>query len=185
MVLLAPKAHLTTINGLYQERLADENEPYLTFRYNVLRVWERPASVFLEGEIGLLPLSPLAAVTEEELPGVVGRMQERLRSHEQTLAAELWTATDVLMGLRWTRTVVNRLLERVMDLENESWTYQAIMQKGALRDRRRMLLLLGAKQFGPPEPAIKATIEAITDFDRLEQLILRVSDVNSWQELLA
>ncbi len=189
VVLLAPKAHLSAIDGRYEERYPEEAEPYLSFRYNVLRVWEQPPGTFLEGGVGLLPLAPLAAVTEAELPQVVTRLQERIRQTERTVAAELWTATGVLMGLRWEPAVLNRLLEGVMSLENESWVYQAIVQEGVARgirlEARKNLLLLGAKKFGPPESSVREAVEAITDVERLEQLILRVSDVNSWQELLA
>src|SRR5262249_53914268 len=49
---------------------------------------------------------------------------------------------------------------------------------------RKVLLLQGARRFGQPGASVKAAIEAITDPNQLEQLSLRLLEVDSWQELL-
>jgi hypothetical protein len=82
---------------------------------------------------------------------------------------------------------INQLLPELMGME-ESTTYMAILEKGAvrgaLREIRKTLLLQGTKRFGPPTPTAAATVEAMDDIDRLEQLSLRLLDVGSWEELL-
>jgi predicted transposase YdaD len=74
----------------------------------------------------------------------------------------------------------------------ESTTYQAIIEKGAAlgeargraEEARRLLLRLGQKQFGPPDEAIQAAVQANTEVERLEDLAEQLLDVESWQELL-
>jgi hypothetical protein len=46
------------------------------------------------------------------------------------------------------------------------------------------LLHLGRKKFGPPDPRVEVAIATIADLDRLRDLIDRVLDVSSWDELL-
>src|SRR5262249_52103329 len=102
-----------------------------------------------------------------------------------------WTATYVLMGLRYERELIDRLLQGVIEME-ESVTYQGILEKGEARgeakgevkEARRLVLLQGNKRFGPAPPEVTAALQAITDTDKLEQLGLRLLDVESWHELL-
>ncbi len=75
----------------------------------------------------------------------------------------------------------------------ESTTYQAIIRKGrtegrtegALDEARKMLLRLGQGHFQTPASAdIRSRVEAIQDLDQLEQLLLRVTQLRSWDDLL-
>jgi hypothetical protein len=56
--------------------------------------------------------------------------------------------------------------------------------KGKAEEAKKILLRLGRKRFGPPDKATRATLEALTDLNRLEDLSERVLVVTSWQELL-
>jgi hypothetical protein len=67
----------------------------------------------------------------------------------------------------------------------ESSTYQAILDEGRAEEARKVLLLLGDKQFGPPDASTRTAIEATTEINRLERLLQRLLDVSSWDELLA
>jgi hypothetical protein len=71
----------------------------------------------------------------------------------------------------------------------ESSGYQLILdegrEEGALREARKLLLRLGRRKFGAPEPAVEAAVQAITDLDRLERMSDRMFDATSWQDLLA
>ncbi|HEX8203436.1 MAG TPA: DUF4351 domain-containing protein [Isosphaeraceae bacterium] len=83
----------------------------------------------------------------------------------------------------------------------ESVTYQAILRKGRAaglaegkaegkvvgkaEEAKQLLLRMGRKRFGPPEPQTVATIESIAELERAEQLVERLLDVASWDELLA
>ena len=194
-VLLRPAADHANLTGVYQRQVGQE-PPYLEFRYQVLRAWQVPVEVLLAGGPGTLPLAPISSVREADLPAVIERLKERLlREQTRHQAARLWTATYVLMGLRYPQPLVDRLLQGVIAME-ESVTYQAIvarglaeglekgLAKGRLQEARRILLLHGTNRYGSPDRAANAAIETIDNPEQLEQLSLRVQDAGSWQELL-
>jgi len=66
----------------------------------------------------------------------------------------------------------------------QSATYQAIVRKSRAEEARRMLLLLGEKQFGPATATARAAIEGMNDVAQLEDLAVRLMSAASWQELL-
>ena len=145
-----------------------------------MRVWQRPAETFLAGGLGTIPLAPLSSVSQDALPGVIHRMDERLtRETPPADAAKLWAATYILMGLRFPAAFAGQLLKGVRVMK-ESTTYQAILADEA----KRILLRMGTKRLGPPDAHIRAAIEAIMDVDRLEQLTERLLDVSGWDDLL-
>lgn len=158
----------------------------------MVRLWQRPVEPILAGGLGTLPLAPLADVPPEALPAVVARMDERLAAAPKSQQAELWTATYILMGLRYPADVAHRLLREVRAMR-ESSTYQAILAEGkaegetegALKEARKLLLALGSRRFGAPSPAVRDTLASIATVQRLEQLSERLLDVESWDELLA
>lgn len=111
-------------------------------------------------------------------------MQQRIgQETTREEAGTLWTATDVLMGLRYPRALVVQLLQGVHGMK-ESVTYQAIVEEGKIEARQEVLLELGAKRFGAPNEATEMAVRAITNLDRLRRLSDRLLEVSSWQELL-
>ncbi len=134
---------------------------------------------------GTIPLAPLGNVAENELPGLIQRMDRRIRevARSRDDVGILWTAADVLMGLRYDRGLIEHLLAGVQDME-QSVTYQAIVEKGMIRDRHDVLLQQGRKKFGPPSEVVVMAIRSVIDFERLSRLTERILDVSSWQELL-
>jgi hypothetical protein len=85
-------------------------EPDLVFRYQLIRVWELPAEQLLAGGLGTLSLAPLGAVTQSELPGVIERIKVKLAAPRyRQVAGRLWTAVDVLLGLRYERAFIEQL----------------------------------------------------------------------------
>jgi len=187
-LLLCPDADGPAMTGLLQHRLPD-GLIYHEFRYNVVRTWERPADEILAGGLATLPLAPLARVNENDLPTVIHAMQERLdREATKNQAETLWTATYILMGLKYSDELIDRLLEGVQNMK-ESVTYQKILREGRAEGRteeaKRILKRQGSRRFGKPDAHIEAAIDAIADLDRLEQLTDRVLEVTGWEELLA
>lgn len=184
VVLLRPEADDPGLTGVVSYQ-SPHGRGGLEFRYQVLRVWQRPAETFLVGGLGTIPLAPLSGVSQDALPGVIHRMEERLtREAPPADAAKLWAATYILMGLRYSAEFTDQLFHGVRTME-ESTTYQAIIAKGQAVEAIKILLRQGGKRFGPPDALTRATIEAIADIDRLEQLTERLLDVSSWDELLA
>jgi predicted transposase YdaD len=194
-VLLCPPADSPQLTGVYERRFSDE-EPYLTFRYQVVRVWQLAPGPLLTGGLALLPLAPISAVTEAELPGIIEQMGQRLRGRRGRKQAQvIWAAAYILLGLRYSPALSAQLFRGVMTMR-ESSTYQAILEEGrvegrqegrtegAVAEARRLLHLLGADAFGPPDAHATVAIDGINDLTRLEELVKRVRVAGSWQELL-
>ena len=183
-VLLRPAADGPALTGRVEWHLPDDPR-YLEFRYRIFRTWHQPVERVLAGGLGTLPLAPLADISREALPGVIRGMDDRLsREAPPAEAAMLWTATYVLMGLRYSPGAARQLLQGVRVMR-ESSTYQAILDEGRLEEAQAIVLRQGRKRFGPPDARTSAAIESITDLERIEQLSERLLDVSSWDELLA
>jgi predicted transposase YdaD len=185
--LLRPEADGDAFTGTLEEELPDGTK-YLLFRYNVVRVRELPAAQLLAGDLATLPLAPISRVSDEELPAVIRRIDERIE-HEASPgeAADLWMATSMLLGLVHSGEILKTLLQGVNRMK-ESATYQMILeegrQEGMIRGTRQALVWLGLKRFGPASPEIEAKLDAITDLDQLHELTDRLLGVSSWDELL-
>lgn len=212
IILLRPAADGPAMTGNLALDLPN-GARYLSFDYTVVRLWQQPAEALLNGGLGTLPLAPLAASAEADLPGIVHRMEERIgRESPPGQAGTLWTAANVLMGLRYPHTLVDQLLKGVRAMK-ESVTYQAIVEegfergfehgiergiergiqrgiergieRGAAEGAREVLLRVGTRRFGPPSGAIQDALQSITAAERLESLADRVLDVETWDDLLA
>jgi predicted transposase YdaD len=190
-VILHRGADSPQLTGLFESGFPDE-PPDVTLRYRVVRVWQVPAERWLSGGLGVLPLAPLGAVAEADLLGVIAQMKQRLdREVSRSQVAELWSATYILMGMRYADALIDTLLQGVLAME-ESVTYQKIIRKGRAEGKaegkaeeaRRILFLVGRELFGEPPTDARTALETLTDVDRLEALNLRLRHVASWQELL-
>ncbi len=163
----------------------------------MIRLWREPPEAYLTAGIGLVPLAPLTDVTEPDLRGVISRMADRINREPRPRAAKLWTATSLLMGLRFSDDVTYSVLEGVQNMR-ESTTYQRILRegrtegltegqvKGRVLEAQRVLLLIGRERFSEPDSAKLQIIEEIHDVYQLETLIKRVlhPDVHDWNDLL-
>jgi hypothetical protein len=203
LVLLHRGADSPRLTGLYERGFP--GEPFdVALRYRIVRVWEVPAQQWLSGGLGSVPLAPLGDVRPRDLPAVIAQMKHRLDSTVPPRErAQLWSAAYILMGLRYEQELIQKLLQGVVTMK-ESVTYQAILEEGMAEGRaagraagrvegeaegeakeaRKMLLLLGHDQFGPPPVNVQATLDALADVNRIEELSLRVKHAASWQDLL-
>ncbi len=129
LVLLHKGADSPQLKGVYRRGFPGE-PPDVMLRYRIVRVWQVPAQQWLSGGLGLLPLAPLGDVRPEDLPAVVDRVKQRLE-HEAPPRekADLLSAMYILMGVRYERALVQRLLQGVQSMK-ESVTYQAILEEG-------------------------------------------------------
>ena len=76
----------------------------------------------------------------------------------------------------------------------ESDTYRAILDEGAIRHARELLLRWGQEKFGPANADVMTAlqmdqnpfdiIDTEAELERLERLVERVPEVSSWPELL-
>ncbi len=184
LVLLRKEAHSPSLTGTYERRMPDGRFTN-RYDYQVVRLWQEDVEPFLNAGVGLVPLAPLTDVPEAALPQVVRRMADRINSEPRSRASRLWTATYLLMGLRYSDELTDSLLEGVQNM-HESTTYEKILRDGGIAEARRMLLRLGRKRFRDADAETVAAIEAIKDVDRLETLGERILDpeIHNWAELL-
>jgi len=203
LVLLRPAADGPELTGVFEQKYRN-GQVYDWFRYDVVRVWKQPVDLLLASGLTVLPLAPVSDVTEEKLPGVLKAIADRLaRETSPEEAATLWNATRILMGLRYSEKQVDSIIEGVSAMLfgirgiEESSVYQGILRKGEakgrveglaegrIEDAREVLLRQGRKKLGPPGESIEAEITALADLDRLHDLIDRILDVSTWDELLS
>jgi predicted transposase YdaD len=165
----------------------------VSFTYDIVRIWERPVDELLNGGIGVLPLAPLADVGRARLPEIIRRIDERFAEElPPSDVGDLWSATMVLMGLRYDRDEVRQLLRGARGMR-ESSTYQMILEEGRVEGEvrgrvvqaRRDVLELGGEKFGPPDASVVERLDQIDDPVTLGRLLKGVLRASSWQELLA
>lgn len=66
----------------------------------------------------------------------------------------------------------------------ESDTYLAIVEEGSIAEVRKLIVSLGKKWLGTPDPTIITALNGITDLENLERIHQRLGEVKTWQELL-
>ena len=186
LLLLRPEANATAATGLLERTHPDEAEPYLVFRYRVVRLWQEPLDRFLRGGLGTLPLAALTDEAKGRLDEVVGRIEARLRGEaDPALAERLLAGTYLLLGLRYLPEQIPETLKRIKPME-ESSTYQLLVRIGHLEEARKTMLRQGSNKFGPPtDVATHSRIDSIIDLELLETLTDRIPFVSSWVDLLA
>jgi hypothetical protein len=109
LVLLRWEANSPKLAGTFEILMPDG---WLTNRYNyrVVRLWTEDPEPYVAAGINLVPLAPLANVAEQALPGLIERMAARINAEPEPRAAKLWTATYLLMGLRYQDELTSQLL---------------------------------------------------------------------------
>ena len=119
-MLLRPEADSPQLTGVYEHGFPDE-PAYLTFRCQVVRVWRLPPGPLLTGGLALLPLAPISAVTEAELPGIIEAMGRRLSGgRARKKAPLLWASAYILLGLRFSPALAARLFRGVICMKESS-----------------------------------------------------------------
>ncbi len=188
VILLRQQADSPSLSGRLEIFLPDRTR-YLDFRYSVVRIWKLDVEFVLQSGLGTLPLAPLAKVRQNDLPYVISQMKERFdREVSEPESNLLWTATKILMGMKYSVGLVDRLLQGVQRMK-ESVTYQAILQEGRVEGRiegeRKVLLQMARRRLGDPSGLLLEKIESIEDEAIITMLVDRVLEVTTWDELLA
>lgn len=199
VLLLRQEADGPAMNGILR-RSGRNGIQNLEFRFDVVRIWTIPAEQLFECGVGVLPLAFIGDIKEHELPALVRRTGECLKSQiEPDKALDVWTSIKILMGMRYTESLVDTLLIGVKGME-ESVTYQAILREGKTEGRaegkaegkaegraeeaRAIVIRLGTQRFGAPNKRTAAAIKSVASLERLEILSDRLLFVSSWHELL-
>jgi|SRR5579883_13045 len=93
----------------------------------------------------------------------------------EILSADLSTvsaAADTLM-----------IFNKVIAMQ-ESGTYQLILEEGAIKHTRELILRLGRKQIGEPTEKQQNKLNTIDDLERLDRMAEKILTVKSWDVLL-
>ena len=101
--------------------------------FEVIRLWEQPASLFLQYP-GLIPFAVLgqSADAEETLRQAAQRVD---RLSDPTTKANLMAASGILAGLKLDDEIVNRIVRR--DIMQESSVYRSILAEGVAEGELR------------------------------------------------
>ncbi len=192
LILLRREADSPACQGVF-ERCFHGESPYRWFRYEVTRIWQLSSKTLSEGSWGLFPLAPLCDDAVGKLEPLIDRMGERIRREVQdrNQQGSLWTATEVLMGLRYEPAVVEPLMQRVMTME-ESATYQAIVRRGVnqgvlegkIQTLREVIEEVAAEKFGTLPPEFNRRLATIQDPELLRKIRRKVSGAETWQAIL-
>jgi predicted transposase YdaD len=191
VVLLRRNAYGRELTGHLQDIEAD-GEVTLSFKYRVVRLWERPVDELLNGSLGVLPLAPLAAFEPERLPHILDHLGQRFEEEAQAQVGDLWAATALMMGVRYDRDEITDLIQRVRRMR-ESITYQIILEEGReqgerlgrLREARDVILRLGTPCLGQPSANVATTLDAIEDLSLLNRMIDAVLTARSWDDIVS
>jgi hypothetical protein len=190
VMLLRPKANASDLTGYFEVSGAD-NKPYLMFRYTTVRIWEESVDSFLEAGSGISPLALLTNEAARDLASAFNRLRERLRTDgvPDILERVVLGSAYVLCGLRYTPQQIDNLYRDLHMTLEDSTTYQLILQKGIaqgqVKEAQSLILLQGSQRFGHASTTITATIQAITDHDRLKRIASHVLNASGWDDLLA
>lgn len=188
IVLLRPEAAHRNMDGLvhYAPRLERGS---MDFRYEIVRLWERPADDLLAGDLGVAPLAVLGRLSgevpvEEALANVAQRIVQRVTSEAPPERAKrLLTDALLLTGLRVKRRLASEIFRGVHVMQ-ESDTYLMIVDEGKEKQAKQAILLFGEERFGPADETIKNQIESVSDLDRLNRMIRRSAKASGWREVL-
>jgi hypothetical protein len=188
VLLLRPEAGHSNLNGMirYSPR---PGRGSMDFRYEPIRLWERPAEELLAAELGVAPLALLGRLPEDlsledGLTAVARRVAERLtREAPADRARKLLTDAFLLTGLRVRRNVAAQIFRGVRAM-HESDTFLAIIDEGQEKFAHKAILAVGEERFGPPDEKVVAQLSAVTDLARLERMVRRAAKATAWQEVL-
>ena len=145
LFLLRPKATASDLTGELrlsvpdskpEDRSDDEEVPYLTFRYTVVRVWQEPMDTFLGAGPGLAPLAILTNEASTDPEAAIERMSDQLREVRlpDSVKGGLFHSTLALGGMRYDEDQIEGMHRRLtMNIEKESVTFEWIMKRGEAR----------------------------------------------------
>lgn len=134
--------------------------------FEVIRLWEQPASLFLQYP-GLIPFAVLgqSADAEETLRQVAQRVDQ---ISDLTTQASLMAASGILAGLKLEDEVIYRILRR--DIMQESTVYRSIYREAQEENTREIALNLLRDGF-PVEAVARGTKLSIEEVQQLQQQI--------------
>src|SRR5262249_39994046 len=126
----------------------------LSFRFDIVRLWEIPADDLLRAGVGLLPLAVLGKSSAgktraEALPEQVEQIVHRARTEAGQQAPKVVTAAFILAGMHASPDVIRAVFQGVLTMI-ESSAFRVIEDLATERHMREVLLKQGTAKFGAP-----------------------------------
>jgi predicted transposase/invertase (TIGR01784 family) len=149
----------TTSELAHQTSFSLENTEH---QFQVMRLWEQPASVFLEYP-GLLPFATLG---QSESPAEMLRQVTEIvdQIEDQTTQSNLMAASAILAGLRLEQDVIYQLVRR--DIMQESVIYRSIQD-----EKTKAIALNFLREGLPIETVARGTGLSIEEVQELQQQV--------------
>jgi hypothetical protein len=160
----------------------------LSFRLDVVRVWEVPADALLEAGVGLMPLAvlgkpPPGTTRETALPAQVARIAARARAEAGPRAGEVMTSAFILAGMHTGPDLLEAIFKGAGAMY-ESSAFQVVEKWAKERYAREVLLQMGTAKFGEPTEEQAARLEKIDSLPRLTRMMVKFTNIDSWDALL-
>ncbi|MCZ2341972.1 MAG: hypothetical protein LC104_09280 [Bacteroidales bacterium] len=194
LVLMRPKADHEKLTGVHTYGTTRSG---VEFRYEVIRLWEQSVERYLHASLGVLPLTMLCKMPEDQpLPQsmreIVQEIELRLTREASTAdAAVILKTTHILAGLRVKKQHLPAIF-RGVGIMSELTAYDELVemvqhgeQRGKINMGHEILLRLGSKRLGDPDAHTVEELHTIQDLERLNGLMDRLLTAQSWEELLA
>ena len=126
----------------------------LRFRFETVRAWELLADDLLRAGVGFLPLAvigkpPPGKTREQALPDLVARLADRAKREAESDAGRLLTAAYILSAMHVQPTTARGIFNKVFAMQ-ESGTYQLILEEGAIKHTRQLIMRLARRRLGKP-----------------------------------
>jgi hypothetical protein len=160
----------------------------LKFRFETVRAWELPAAEMLKAGIGFLPLAvlgkpPVGQTRAQALPGIVDRIADRAEREAKADMGVLLTSAYILASMHVSGEIARNIFRKVKAMQITE-TYQFILDEGAVKYAREMILEQGELLIGKPNDKQKNKLNAIEDLERLKRIARKVLTAKSWDSLL-
>ncbi|HLJ56600.1 MAG TPA: hypothetical protein VKT77_16295 [Chthonomonadaceae bacterium] len=154
---------------------------------------DKPTEATVREEVALIHASRLPAATQAELLGLALLVATRRFTRDLLLPIfeEDWSMIEGLEILDDLYRATGKLdrwkaeAEAIGRAKGEAEGRAEGRAEGESRGIRETILRIGSQRFGEPSPEAMMSLEAITAAERLQQLAVRLLQVESWQELLA
>jgi len=157
----------------------------LRHSFEVIRIWEQPASLFLQSE-GLLPFAVLAERWGNR-PAVLQTVAEHIKAiPNEERQSHVAASTAILAGLVLKRDLIRSVLRE--DIMRESVIFQEIDSAAEERGLRKGEINMVLKQLnyrvGLVEPSLQAQIETL-NLSKIEELGKALLDFSDIADLVA
>ena len=112
VILLRPEADGPEYRKPLEFRLPNGKLTHY-FDFDVIRLWELPVEILLQGGLATLPLAPLAKFEPGRLPEVMRRIELRLEEATVDQEKDLRAGIYVLMGMKYQEAFIAQIMKGV------------------------------------------------------------------------